>query len=282
MGSVLAPTAKISANVNVDGNIVGHDVTISGGESHRWDLVTTSGDYNGNSHPPYPWEFIDEPDVPDDSGKHDETPHKEDESPKDNEPSKNNDYHSEDQPSKDDNSYIEDQSHKDDESHNENQPQNHSEENHSDSDLISNSSSTPAIHDEQSNEFVSQSSTEFYLPLAKHGQDLDDSKASSKHINKQVKVVKKGSASKSTNNQLYSDCLIKDETYYNQSSFNSSYSESNTKSNNFNSIVKEKMDSSVAKQLPATSEKPTNVLSWIGFVTVSSLSIFKAKINKKD
>lgn len=38
MGSVLAPQATITANVNVDGNIVGKKIVINGGESHRWDL----------------------------------------------------------------------------------------------------------------------------------------------------------------------------------------------------------------------------------------------------
>lgn len=38
MGSILATNATITANVNVDGNIIGKKVVINGGESHRWDL----------------------------------------------------------------------------------------------------------------------------------------------------------------------------------------------------------------------------------------------------
>ncbi|WP_283583262.1 collagen-binding domain-containing protein [Limosilactobacillus difficilis] len=38
MGSVLAPNATFTANVNVDGDIIANVVNIAGGESHRWDI----------------------------------------------------------------------------------------------------------------------------------------------------------------------------------------------------------------------------------------------------
>ena len=38
MGSILAPNATITANVNVDGNIIANIVNIKGGESHKWDI----------------------------------------------------------------------------------------------------------------------------------------------------------------------------------------------------------------------------------------------------
>ncbi|WP_267202141.1 collagen-binding domain-containing protein [Limosilactobacillus kribbianus] len=38
MGSILAPNATVTANVNVDGNIVANVVNIKGGESHKWDI----------------------------------------------------------------------------------------------------------------------------------------------------------------------------------------------------------------------------------------------------
>ena len=38
MGSLLAPNATVTANVNVDGNIIANVVNISGGESHKWDI----------------------------------------------------------------------------------------------------------------------------------------------------------------------------------------------------------------------------------------------------
>ena len=38
MGSILAPNATITANVNVDGNIIANIVNIKGGESYKWDI----------------------------------------------------------------------------------------------------------------------------------------------------------------------------------------------------------------------------------------------------
>lgn len=40
MGSVLAPNAVITVGVNADGNLIGQEVDVTGGESHRWDLHT--------------------------------------------------------------------------------------------------------------------------------------------------------------------------------------------------------------------------------------------------
>ncbi|WP_057739655.1 collagen-binding domain-containing protein [Limosilactobacillus secaliphilus] len=40
LGSVLAPYAEINVNVNADGNLIGQQVNVRGGESHRWDLAT--------------------------------------------------------------------------------------------------------------------------------------------------------------------------------------------------------------------------------------------------
>lgn len=68
MGSILAPHAEISANVNIDGNIVGDTVNISGGESHRWDLTN-------NGHPSFPNDdYIINPPDPDDQREHPLTP----------------------------------------------------------------------------------------------------------------------------------------------------------------------------------------------------------------
>lgn len=41
LGSILAPKANITNYVNVDGNIIGNKITVSG-ETHRWDLVAIS------------------------------------------------------------------------------------------------------------------------------------------------------------------------------------------------------------------------------------------------
>ncbi len=68
MGSILAPYAEISANVNIDGNIVGDTVNISGGESHRWDLTN-------NGYPSFPNDdYIINPPDPDDQREHPVTP----------------------------------------------------------------------------------------------------------------------------------------------------------------------------------------------------------------
>lgn len=68
MGSILAPHAEISANVNIDGNIVADTVNISGGESHRWDLTN-------NGHPSFPNDdYIINPPDPDDQREHPLTP----------------------------------------------------------------------------------------------------------------------------------------------------------------------------------------------------------------
>lgn len=68
MGSILAPYAEISANVNIDGNIVANTVNISGGESHRWDLTN-------NGHPSFPNDdYIINPPDPDDQREHPLTP----------------------------------------------------------------------------------------------------------------------------------------------------------------------------------------------------------------
>ncbi|TYC45970.1 collagen-binding domain-containing protein, partial [Leuconostoc litchii] len=40
LGSVLAPEATVNVGVNVDGNIVGANVNVTGGETHRWDVQT--------------------------------------------------------------------------------------------------------------------------------------------------------------------------------------------------------------------------------------------------
>lgn len=53
MGSILAPNATVTANVNVDGNIVANIVNIEGGESHKWDI-----------HPVEPPSFIVDPPQP--------------------------------------------------------------------------------------------------------------------------------------------------------------------------------------------------------------------------
>ena len=53
MGSILAPNATVTANVNVDGNIVANIVNIKGGESHKWDI-----------HPVEPPSFIVDPPQP--------------------------------------------------------------------------------------------------------------------------------------------------------------------------------------------------------------------------
>ena len=53
MGSILAPNATVTANVNVDGNIVANVVNIKGGESHKWDI-----------HPVLPPSFIEIPEEP--------------------------------------------------------------------------------------------------------------------------------------------------------------------------------------------------------------------------
>lgn len=37
-GSVLAPSADVTVNHNLDGNIIADKVTVAGGETHRWDL----------------------------------------------------------------------------------------------------------------------------------------------------------------------------------------------------------------------------------------------------
>ncbi|MGN1279564.1 MAG: collagen-binding domain-containing protein, partial [Limosilactobacillus sp.] len=53
MGSILAPNATVTANVNVDGNIVANIVNVKGGESHKWDI-----------HPVEPPSFIEIPTEP--------------------------------------------------------------------------------------------------------------------------------------------------------------------------------------------------------------------------
>ncbi|WP_147272450.1 collagen-binding domain-containing protein, partial [Leuconostoc mesenteroides] len=40
LGSILAPDATVNVGVNVDGNIVGANVNVIGGETHRWDVQT--------------------------------------------------------------------------------------------------------------------------------------------------------------------------------------------------------------------------------------------------
>ncbi|UOC05708.1 collagen-binding domain-containing protein [Lactobacillus johnsonii] len=41
-GSILAPQSSVVANVNIDGNIVANDITVSGGETHNWPLQNHS------------------------------------------------------------------------------------------------------------------------------------------------------------------------------------------------------------------------------------------------
>lgn len=42
MGSILAPNSTINAGVNIDGNLVANIVNIVGGETHRWDLWSST------------------------------------------------------------------------------------------------------------------------------------------------------------------------------------------------------------------------------------------------
>jgi hypothetical protein len=51
LGSVLAPKATINVGVNIDGNIVGANVNITGGETHRWDVQTPSSEVPSSEVP---------------------------------------------------------------------------------------------------------------------------------------------------------------------------------------------------------------------------------------
>ncbi|WP_318552300.1 collagen-binding domain-containing protein, partial [Leuconostoc inhae] len=51
LGSVLAPKATINVGVNIDGNIVGANVNITGGETHRWDVQTPSSEVPSSETP---------------------------------------------------------------------------------------------------------------------------------------------------------------------------------------------------------------------------------------
>lgn len=66
MGSVLATNATITANVNVDGNIIAKKVVINGGESHRWDLNHTLEEVQIPDQPTQPTDptVPEEPSVP--------------------------------------------------------------------------------------------------------------------------------------------------------------------------------------------------------------------------
>ncbi|NRN78432.1 collagen-binding domain-containing protein [Lactobacillus helveticus] len=85
MGSILAPNAVVTLNVNVDGNIVAEVVNVKGGESHRWDLQP--------SKPKVPKlpdnEFIVPPPLPEDPNKDkpgSDNPGKDEEKPKSEDP----------------------------------------------------------------------------------------------------------------------------------------------------------------------------------------------------
>ena len=51
LGSILAPKATINVGVNVDGNIVGANVNVTGGETHRWDVQTPSSEVPSSETP---------------------------------------------------------------------------------------------------------------------------------------------------------------------------------------------------------------------------------------
>lgn len=87
MGSILAPNAVVTLNVNVDGNILAEVVNVKGGESHRWDLQP--------SKPKVPKlpdnEFIVPPPLPEDPNKDkpgSDNPGKDEEKPKSEDPNK--------------------------------------------------------------------------------------------------------------------------------------------------------------------------------------------------
>lgn len=65
MGSVLVPNGTINVGVNADGNLIAHDVNVSGGESHRWDLWAPS--YVDDNHPTTPDKPVTPPTQPDES-----------------------------------------------------------------------------------------------------------------------------------------------------------------------------------------------------------------------
>ena len=84
MGSILAPNAVVTLNVNVDGNIVAEVVNVKGGESHRWDLqpskpkVPKLPDNEFIVPPPLPEDLNKDKPGSDDPGKDEKKPKSED------------------------------------------------------------------------------------------------------------------------------------------------------------------------------------------------------------
>ncbi|TSO25341.1 collagen-binding domain-containing protein [Lactobacillus sp. LL6] len=267
MGSILAPTASIFANVNIDGNIVGKEVSISGGESHRWDLISRSTDYNDFPHPDYPWNFIEEPSTPKDPKPNTKKVPVTPITPKNPKPN-------------DKEIPVTPTTPKDSKPDAKEIPVTPTtpKDSKPDAKEIPVTPTTPEDSksaDEESpvtltNETASTSKTEsiFYPPLAKHGQDLDDNN---------LNVKKRKSCRKS----VHSEAGLKKKLSIVFSMKNASHNKRSS-----NKIVNLKLTQknyrvSTAKQFPATSEKSANVLSWIGSAIVSSLGLFNIIVNKR-